>query len=151
MFGENQISFTDRVETKSAECQGCKEEMKAPTTCSDNVLALDAFVRAVGIKKNTPHALFLGAGASITSDIPSAGMCIWEWKRDIFLTNNPGLEDQFAELSLPSVKKTYSELARRPRGIPDCRGGRGVQSLHREVLSTCRESPIILSDEGAGC
>lgn len=48
--------------------------------------------------------MFLGAGASISSGIPSAGLCLWEWKRDIFLTNNHGLEDQFAELSLPSVK-----------------------------------------------
>ena len=51
--------------------------------------------------------MFLGAGASITSGVPSAGLCVWEWKRDIFLTNNPGLEDQFTELSLPSVKSTF--------------------------------------------
>jgi hypothetical protein len=32
-------------------------------------------------------------------------MCIWEWKRQIFLTNNPGLENQFAELSLEGVRR----------------------------------------------
>lgn len=48
--------------------------------------------------------LFLGAGASMSSGMPSAGQCIWEWKRDIFLSNNPGLEEQFGELSLPSVQ-----------------------------------------------
>ena len=32
-------------------------------------------------------------------------MCIWEWKRRIFLTNNPGLEEQFAELSLDGVRR----------------------------------------------
>lgn len=37
--------------------------------------------------------------------MPSADQCIWEWKRSIFLTNNPGLEAQFSELSLPSVKQ----------------------------------------------
>ena len=31
-------------------------------------------------------------------------MCIWEWKRSIFLTNNPGLEAQFSELSLSAVR-----------------------------------------------
>lgn len=31
-------------------------------------------------------------------------MCIWEWKRSIFATRNPGLEDQFKELSLPAVR-----------------------------------------------
>jgi NAD-dependent SIR2 family protein deacetylase len=71
----------------------------------ENVLGLDAFVRSIGVNKATPHALFLGAGASITSGVPSAAGCISEWKRSIFLTNNPGLEAQFAELSLPATRK----------------------------------------------
>jgi len=79
----------------------------APTT--ESLLQLDELVRAIGIKRNTPHAMFLGAGASISSGVPSAGLCIWEWKRDIFLTNNPGLEDQFTELSLPSVKRRIQD------------------------------------------
>lgn len=33
----------------------------------------------------------LGAGCSINSDIPSAEDCIWEWKRDIYKTNNPSV------------------------------------------------------------
>ncbi len=69
------------------------------------LLGLDALVRSIGINKGTPIALFLGAGASITSGVPSAANCIWEWKRSIFLTNNPGLETQFSELSLPSVRQ----------------------------------------------
>lgn len=71
---------------------------------SDMTLQLDAFVRAVGVDRRAPHAVFLGAGASISSGIPSAGLCIWEWKRNIFLTNNPGVERQFSELTLPSVQ-----------------------------------------------
>ena len=69
------------------------------------ILPLDAFVRSFGVRRDTHHALFLGAGASVSSGIPSAEACIWEWKRSVFLTNNPGLEDQFAELSLLSVKR----------------------------------------------
>src|SRR5438552_3230587 len=61
------------------------------------ILPLDAFVRSVGINKSTPHLLFLGAGASVSSGVPSAERCIWEWKRRIFLTRNPGLEEQFSE------------------------------------------------------
>ena len=41
----------------------------------------------------------------MSSGMPSATQCIWEWKRSIFLTNNPGLERQFDELSLPSVRQ----------------------------------------------
>jgi hypothetical protein len=69
-----------------------------------DILPLDAFVRAVGANRSIPHALFLGAGASVTSGMPSAQMCIWEWKRNIFLTNNVGLESQFSELTLSSVQ-----------------------------------------------
>jgi hypothetical protein len=70
----------------------------------DLILGLDAFIRSVGINRATPHALLVGAGASISSGIPSAVTCIWEWKRAIFLTKNPGLESQFSELSLPAVR-----------------------------------------------
>jgi hypothetical protein len=70
----------------------------------DLILGLDAFIRSVGINRATQHALLLGAGASISSAVPSAESCIWEWKRAIFLTRNPGLEAQFAELSLPAVR-----------------------------------------------
>ena len=75
----------------------------------DIVLKLDAFVRSVEVKKNIPHALFLGAGASISSGIPSAQKCIWEWKRNIFLSNNPGLEKQFAEISLANIQNKIQD------------------------------------------
>ncbi len=68
-------------------------------------LPLDAFVRSIGVRRGTPLTVLIGAGASISSNMPSAQTCIWEWKRNIFLTNNPGLEDQFAELSLPGIRQ----------------------------------------------
>jgi hypothetical protein len=68
-------------------------------------LNLDAFIRAVTVNRAAPHALLLGAGTSITSGVPAAGSCIWDWKRHIFLTKNPGLESQFREFSLPSVRQ----------------------------------------------
>lgn len=78
-------------------------------------LQLDEFVRSVAINKNVPHVFFLGAGASISSGIPSAELCIREWKRDIFLSRNPGLEDQFSELSLAGVRERIQKwLDRHP-------------------------------------
>lgn len=70
----------------------------------DLILGLDAFIRSVGINRSSPHTLLLGAGASISSGVPSAASCIWEWKRSLFLTKNVGLEEQFAELSLPTIR-----------------------------------------------
>ena len=65
-----------------------------------------------------PHALFLGAGASVSSGIPSAQNCIWEWKRQIFITNNPGLEDQFSEISLDGVRRRIQKWLDRQGGYP---------------------------------
>lgn len=53
-----------------------------------NKLEFDEFQRAIGISKDDTFSLLLGAGCSINSDIPSAEDCIWEWKRDIYKTNN---------------------------------------------------------------
>ena len=57
-----------------------------------HVLSIDAMVRSIGMSRDQPLLVFLGAGASMSSGMPSATQCIWEWKRSIFLTNNPGLE-----------------------------------------------------------
>src|SRR5580704_11931635 len=85
---------------------------------SQPILSLDAFVRSIGVRIAAPFALFLGAGASKSSGIPSAEMCVWEWKRQIFLTNNPGLEDQFAELSLDGVRRRIQQWLDRQGGYP---------------------------------
>ena len=47
----------------------------------DLIFGLDAFIRSVGINRVTQDALLLGAGASISSGVPSAASCICEWKR----------------------------------------------------------------------
>jgi hypothetical protein len=68
-------------------------------------LELDEFVRSIGVDKRAPYSIFLGAGASISSGVPSATTCTWRWKQSIFCTRNPGLEDKVGELSLPSVQQ----------------------------------------------
>jgi hypothetical protein len=72
---------------------------------SELLLEQDAFIRKIGLNKDVKYGFFLGAGASISSGIPSAEFCIWEWKRSIFLSNNPGLEPQFSELTLDAVRR----------------------------------------------
>jgi hypothetical protein len=101
---------------------------------ADNcILSLDAFVRSIGVRRTTPHALFLGAGASVSSGIPSAEACIWDWKRNIFLTNNPGLEAQFAELSLPSVRRRIQQWLDRQSTFPQ----EGAESEYGFYIREC--------------
>jgi hypothetical protein len=96
------------------------EQSTLATTSGDEQihLSLDAFVRSIGVRRTAPLAIFLGAGASTSSGVPSAQMCIWEWKRQIFLTNNPGLEEQFAELSLDGVKRRIQKWLDRQGEYP---------------------------------
>ena len=77
----------------------------APGAQAANALALDAFVRSVTVNAQVGHMLLLGAGASISSNVPSAANCVWQWKRSIFLSNHPGVERSFDELSLGSVQE----------------------------------------------
>lgn len=81
-------------------------------------LELDAFIRAIGVNQGTKHMFFLGAGTSITSGLPSAENCIWEWKRAIFLTNHPTLQKQFSELSLESVRMKIQEWLDKKQEYP---------------------------------
>ena len=89
------------------------------TTRGPITLSLDAFVRSLGVRRTAPLAFFLGAGASTSSGVPSAQMCVWEWKRQIFLTNNPGLEEQFVELSLEGVRRRIQRWLDRHGGFPE--------------------------------
>src|SRR5262249_43133019 len=98
-----------------------------------------AFIRCVGVSRNTPHLLFLGAGASITSGMPSAEMCIWEWKRDIFVTNNVGLKAQFAELSLASVRQRIQRWLDR-QGIYPIDGASEEYTIYIETCYPISES-----------
>lgn len=72
-------------------------------------LTVDEMVRSISVSKNLPYAIFLGAGASISSQVPSASDCIWDWKRQIFLSQHPGLESQFENISLPSVRQRIQQ------------------------------------------
>jgi len=70
-----------------------------------DLLPADACVRAVAVNIDTPHALFIGAGASISSGVPSVTTCVWEWKRSLFLTQNPALASQFEDISSPAAQE----------------------------------------------
>lgn len=52
------------------------------------ILEPDQFIRSVEISKRDMFAVFLGAGASITSGIPSAFDCIWDWKKNLYTSKH---------------------------------------------------------------
>lgn len=78
-------------------------------------LPYDAFLRAVKQNADTDHVFLLGAGASISSGVKSADDCIWEWKKDIFVSKNPNLTNQYKEHKTEAVnsKACAQELLHR--------------------------------------
>lgn len=63
-----------------------------------------ALIRSIGVSQGK-YMLLLGAGASASSGVPTASQCIWEWKKEIFLSANPNLPaNLFSDTSLPGVQ-----------------------------------------------
>lgn len=61
-------------------------------------------IRSIGVSPGK-YMLLLGAGASASSGVPTASQCIWEWKKEIFLSANPTLSPNlFSDSSLPGVQ-----------------------------------------------
>ncbi len=73
---------------------------------SEIVLEYDAFLRSVKRNKDISHSMLIGAGASISSGIQSAYDCIWEWKKDIYLTKNPNASDFYKNTKNESVRNS---------------------------------------------
>lgn len=69
-----------------------------------DIITFDQFLRSMKQNIDTPHVLLLGAGASVESGVPSAADCIWDWKKEIFLSQNPVLVDNYTNIKLDSVR-----------------------------------------------
>jgi len=67
-------------------------------------LDFDAFVRSVKQNRDIPHGVLLGAGASITSGIQSANDCVWEWKKDIYTSQNPDALPKFKQYRVEATQ-----------------------------------------------
>lgn len=74
-----------------------------------NQLKFDEFLRSVSISKDNTYSLFLGAGCSITSDIQSANDCIWEWKKIIYKSNNPHVQDWIENYKSPKTQEVIQK------------------------------------------
>ena len=73
------------------------------------LLALSDFYNSLQQNITTPHTILLGAGASIESGIQSAADCIWEWKRNIFISNNPTSAKYYKNFRSESVQQAIQQ------------------------------------------
>ncbi|MBJ2126330.1 SIR2 family protein [Flavobacterium sp. IB48] len=67
-------------------------------------LDYDALLRSFKRNVDVPHSFLLGAGSSISSGIQSAYDCIWEWKKDIYLSKNINSAEFYKNYKNESVR-----------------------------------------------
>lgn len=94
-------------------------------------LPYDAFLRTLKQNFDTSHVILLGAGASISSGIQSAADCIWEWKKDIFLSQNPHLPSEYKEYKSENVQRSIQRWLDIQGGFP-AEGAPGEYSFYAE-------------------
>ena len=72
-------------------------------------LKYDEFLRSISISKESSYTMLLGAGCSISSDIQSANDCIWEWKKIIYKSNNPSVQEWVENYKNPRTQETIQK------------------------------------------
>ncbi|ANF50280.1 hypothetical protein A0O34_07015 [Chryseobacterium glaciei] len=81
-------------------------------------LDYDAFLRSIKRNADVPHSFLLGAGASISSGIQSAYDCIWEWKKDIYISKNINAADFYKNHRNEAVRKSIQTWLDNQGGYP---------------------------------
>ena len=81
-------------------------------------LQLDEFLRSLKQNIDMPHSLLLGAGASIESGVQSATECIWYWKKEIYLSQNPGTIGNYSNSKLEIVRQVIQKWIDSQNGYP---------------------------------
>lgn len=81
--------------------------LKQDSTMKESLqLDYDAFLRSFKRNIDVPHSFLLGAGTSISSGVQSAYDCIWEWKKDIYLSKNINASDYYKNFKDEAVRKS---------------------------------------------
>ena len=99
-------------------------------------LGVDAFIRSIVVNRGRPICFLLGAGTSLTSGMPSAERCIWDWKRDIFVSNNPTLRETVGELTLDGTRKRIQSWLDQQGHYPEL----GHESEYSHYAEVCYPS-----------
>lgn len=73
------------------------------------ILETDEFLRSLKQNKYIAHSMLLGAGASIESGVQSAYDCIWDWKRDIYISQNPTMANVYKNIKLDSIRNAIQQ------------------------------------------
>lgn len=65
----------------------------------------NTFVNSFKIKPDKSMSFLLGAGASVSSNIPSGGQMVWDFKRTLYCTANNIRTSLYGDLSKENVQE----------------------------------------------
>lgn len=100
-------------------------------TSIDLILSYDAFVRSFKQNKDVANSFLIGAGTSISSGIQSAADCIWEWKKDIYCSNNANAGNIIQNYKTETVQKIIQIWLDNQGTFPPC-GDKDEYSFYAE-------------------
>ncbi len=87
------------------------------------VLNLPEFIRSVKVNSHKQFHIFLGAGASISSGVPSVDQCIWRLKQEIFLSEHTDIPASQLNLNIKSnrikIQSWLDSMGYPPQGSED--------------------------------
>ena len=82
------------------------------------MLTQEQFIRNFSVMSNGEVDFFLGAGASISSGIPTGGDLIWEFKRTLYCSECGISTEKYKDLALQSTQRMLQEYFDRKGGCP---------------------------------
>ena len=82
------------------------------------MLTQQQFIRNFSVMSDGEVDFFLGAGASISSGIPTGGDLIWEFKRTLYCSECGVSMEKYKDLTLPSTRKTLQDYCDQRGGCP---------------------------------
>ena len=81
-------------------------------------LSMDEYIRTIENIPDGALSLFLGAGASIQSGVPSAGDLVWEFKRNLYCAVNKISEEYYKDLQSEATKTSLQNYFDGLSGFP---------------------------------
>jgi hypothetical protein len=96
----------------------------------------DTFLRSFKVFSNQSFDLFIGAGASITSGIPSGNDLIWHFKREILNSSGKINGQKFQDLKVESNKRILQSFF-------DEKGENNIQNPYSYYFNACYPDPIV--------
>ncbi|KHE93379.1 MAG: SIR2 family protein [Candidatus Scalindua rubra] len=96
----------------------------------------NTFLRGFKVLANQSYDLFLGAGASVSSGIPSGRDLVWHFKREIFCLERDIHPSKFRDLQIESNRKLIQSFF-------DERGDNDIDNPYSHYFEECYPDPLV--------